>query len=110
MTAAIIQDIAVKLDRIHRATLLGVKNIFTAEEAAEYCGYSIRTIYRLTADREIPHYKRSGKIFFRREELDDWLTECKVKTTAEIESEADRHINITRYFQSQKKQSKNHGN
>jgi excisionase family DNA binding protein len=53
------------------------KSILNIEEVAELCQISKRTVYKKTSLGEIPHYKQSGKLFFKRDELDSWLTEKK---------------------------------
>lgn len=43
-------------------------------EACMYIGVSESMLYKLTANKEIPHYKPRGKmIYFAKEELDEWL-------------------------------------
>ncbi|HEY4874083.1 MAG TPA: helix-turn-helix domain-containing protein [Puia sp.] len=57
-----------------RNFMLSRKNIFTVEELSKYSGMSKSTIYKLTFERDIPFYKPGGKlIFFRRNEIDDWI-------------------------------------
>lgn len=43
-----------------------------AKAAAEYLGCGTRTIERYLAD--IPHYKIGAALFFRKSELDRWIT------------------------------------
>ena len=43
------------------------------ESAAKFLGLSRWTIYAKTSAREIPFHKKAGKIFFYRQELNDWL-------------------------------------
>ena len=51
------------------------KNVLNFEEAVEYTGMKASYLYKLTSTGKIPHYKPYGKmIFFRREELEDFLT------------------------------------
>ena len=48
--------------------------VFTFSEACMYIGVSESMLYKLTANKEIPHYKPRGKmIYFAKEELDEWL-------------------------------------
>lgn len=52
-----------------------LKEVLTLNEASAYLGLHTSLVYKLTMDMEIPHYKPFGKyVFFRREELEDWLT------------------------------------
>lgn len=61
------------------------KEILTLDEAAEYTGMKKSSLYKLTSSRTIPHYKPTGKnCFFRRTELEDWLTTNPVATTTEL--------------------------
>ncbi len=53
------------------------KQILRLEEAAEFCGITTRTIYKKTSLGEIPHYKQAGKLYFKLDELEAWLTEKK---------------------------------
>jgi len=45
----------------------------TAEQAAQYLGLAVRTIYNRVQKGAIPHHKRDGILRFRRSELDAWL-------------------------------------
>lgn len=54
---------------------------FTTEQAVEYLntdkGYKIarNTLYKLIHDGMIPSYKRGGRVWFKRSELDAWVEE-----------------------------------
>jgi excisionase family DNA binding protein len=52
-------------------------------EAAKHIGKSKPTIYRLVGEREIPHHKKGGKLYFFKEELDEWIKTGKVKTKSD---------------------------
>lgn len=53
------------------------KRVLNIKETSEFTGLTERTIYKKTSGGEIPHYKQAGKLFFNREELEDWLLENK---------------------------------
>jgi len=64
-----------------------VKEILTLEETVIYLGLSKSTLYKLTSKKQIPHYVPGGKkIYFKRSELDNWIFQYKVYSTAEMES------------------------
>ena len=64
------------------------KNILTVDEVINYTGFSQKQIYKLTSTRQIPHYKPSGrKLFFKKDEIDEWITLGKVKTLKELGDE-----------------------
>jgi len=46
-------------------------------EAADFLQISIHTIYRLTCQEKIPHYKRGTKLYFDATDLSEWLKEKK---------------------------------
>jgi hypothetical protein len=55
--------------------------ILTVQQAAS-------TLYEKTSRKLIPHFKKGNKLYFHLSELQQWITEGKVKTHEEIESEA----------------------
>lgn len=72
------------------------REIIDIKEAADLTRLTVQGIYRKTHNREIPFYKRNNKLYFRRSELEQWLTSCRVSTTAEIDSEASLRIAMAR--------------
>jgi excisionase family DNA binding protein len=44
------------------------------DKAAEYLDWPRQRLYKLTAAGEIPHYKHEGRLLFRSDELEHWLT------------------------------------
>lgn len=75
-----------------RDLLLLQKDIFTISEVCSYTGFEKSYIYKLTSLRKIPHFKSPGgkNIFFKRSEINDWLTQIKIKTIDEINLEANK--------------------
>lgn len=49
--------------------------IFTLDEVAAYLKVGKRTVYRLAAAKKIPAFKVGGTWRFRRQEIDQWITE-----------------------------------
>lgn len=49
--------------------------IFTLDELAAYLKVGKRTVYRLAAAKKIPAFKVGGTWRFRRQEIDQWITE-----------------------------------
>jgi hypothetical protein len=45
----------------------------------------------MTSKRTLPHYKHGHRIYFRKNELDDWINKGKVKTQEEIQEEASNY-------------------
>ena len=92
MTAELKQYMDERFDRVERTTLLGAKEVLTVEEAAMLTGYAVKGIYQLTSEKRIPHYKKNGRLYFRKSELEGWMTQHKVLTEQEINSKADTYL------------------
>ena len=61
------------------------KEVLTLDETAQYTGMKKSYLYKLTAAKAIPHYKPNGKnCFFKRTELEEWLTTNPVATAADL--------------------------
>lgn len=88
MTTDFKQHIDELFDRLERAALIKAKPVLGVEEAAAFTGYTVKGIYTLTSEKRIPHYKRNGKVYFKKDDLVDWMTETKVLTEQEIQNKA----------------------
>ena len=63
--------------------------ILTTSEACKFLDFSKSYLYKLTSKQTLPHYKPNGKkIYFRRGDLQEWLLQNRIKSLAEIETEA----------------------
>lgn len=92
MEATEINEIKDKLDRIERLTLLAAKPVLDIQEAVLFTGFSLGHLYRLTSTREIPHYKKDRKLYFKKSELEEWMLEQRVQTNAEIDAKAQSYM------------------
>ena len=68
------------------------EEVFDIKEATAYLKLSKSTMYRMTMDREIPHYKVGKRLYFRKDELDAWINKGKVETQEEISEQADQFL------------------
>jgi len=77
-----------------RNALISKKEVLTVPELEKYMGISKSTIYKMTHERRIPHYKPTGKlIFFKRAEIDQWMLTNPVEQMLGIyDRVAGRHI------------------
>lgn len=80
--------ISSRLDRIEHLALINTKPILDIKEAATFTGFSVKHLYRLTSTKQIPHFKKNAKLLFKKTELENWLTEHKVLTAAEVNQRA----------------------
>jgi len=64
------------------------KRVLNIDEAAQYLGYTRRTLQDYVHARKIPYSKPSGKLYFDREALDEWMLSNPVRTSAQLDSQA----------------------
>ena len=77
------------------ANIIGTqKEVLTTDEAARYLGVSKSCLYKMTMNRQIPHYKSpSGKMcYFNRREVEAWMQSQRVATDDELEARAQNLI------------------
>lgn len=67
-------------------------DVFDVLEVAAYLKLGKSTIYKLTMDQQLPHYKVSKRLYFRKEEIDNWINKAKVKTQEEINEAVNSHL------------------
>lgn len=64
------------------------KVMLSIDDCAELTGLSKGHLYKLTSQNIIPFYKPNGcRIYFKREEVLEWLQSNRVKTNKEISKE-----------------------
>jgi len=66
--------------------------IMNIKQLAEYLKCSTSSIYKNTSTRQIPHFKRGKRVYFKKTEIDEWITQLRIKTTDEIDLEASTYI------------------
>lgn len=74
-----------ELKQIRQLAVIQSKNTLTMEEASVYTGLSLPYLYQMTSKHLIPFYKSpgGGKNYFKKEELDEWLTSCHYNSIEE---------------------------
>ena len=81
-----------RLSQLEAAMLtanVAAKEILTFDEACVYMGVSRSFLYKCTSTNRIPHYKPSGRmIYFKKEELAEWILQNRVSTSEEIAMKA----------------------
>lgn len=69
--------------------LFYLKEALTTQEAAQYLGMKVSTLYKKTMNNEIPFYSPCSKrLFFRRTELEQWMLQNRHATNEEMQAEA----------------------
>lgn len=79
-----LEDIAKRLDRLETLTALSAKNVLDINDTAELTGYSVKYLRQLIARRDIPHYRRGNRLYFNRDEIEDWMMGERIPTNEEI--------------------------
>lgn len=83
------KELTERLARLESLLLAGTKEVLTLEECSTFTGYSKNHLYRLTSQRVIPFYKpMGGTIYFKKQEIEEWLLQNRQATEAEINSKA----------------------
>lgn len=78
-------------DLLSASVLISQKEVLSASEAATYMNVSLSHLYKLTAERKVPHFKPMGKmVYFNRLELEQWLQKNRVATDEELEQQAQK--------------------
>lgn len=86
--AATLEELSLKLDRIGELALISAKTVLDLNEASLFTGFSTGHLYRLTSGREIPHFKKNRKLYFKKSDLEAWLCAERVLTVKEINNRA----------------------
>ena len=89
-----------RLDRLEVLTLLAAKSVLTLEEVCLLTGLAKSTVYKMTANRVIPHYHADGgkHLYFKKDEVEDWLTRNRVSSHNE-----DKQRAVNEYFSKKQK-------
>lgn len=74
------------LEKQEMFSFLQTKNVLTTEEAALYLSVSVPTLRNLKRNKKIASYQPNRKVFYKREDLDEWLLNSKQSDESTIES------------------------
>lgn len=68
------------------------KQFFTTKEAAAFLGYQVSYLYKLIMWRRLPFYKVGRGVRFKKEDLVNFLTECRVSSNDELQGKAELNL------------------
>ncbi len=69
------------------------KDILSLKEACHFLDISPSFLYKLTAERKISFYVPNGKkIYFKKVELEKWLTDHRINSESEIQAEEYKNL------------------
>lgn len=83
-----LNGIKVDTEQSNRRTEIFKKNVWNIDELAIYLRLSADRCSRLAKDRAFPSYKQNGRYYFKREEIEAWLTTNRISSVDETNSEA----------------------
>lgn len=86
------EEIKKQLDRIERLALLSAKTVLQLDDACILTGLKKSTLYVMTCEKRIPHYKNNGRVYFDRSELEQWMKQNRISTIQEIDLQANSYI------------------
>lgn len=66
--------------------------LMNIKELGDYINYQKTSIYGLVQKRKIPFIKASGKLHFRKKDIDQWLNDGQRKGKKEINKLADEYL------------------
>ena len=68
------------------------KELLTVKDMSKKLDITEGAIYNLTSAQKIPFFKRGGRIYFDREEIDEWIRSDRRKTIKQLQDEAENAI------------------
>lgn len=69
------------------------KDVLNFNEACAYLDISASHLYKMTSQKQIPHFCPQGKkLYFNRAELDEWLQRNRQTSTDEIDTMAANYL------------------
>src|SRR5689334_11176192 len=69
------------------------KDVLNVNEASAYLDMSASHLYKMTSQKQIPHFCPQGKkLYFKRAELDEWLLRNRQDSRDEIETLAANYL------------------
>lgn len=83
-----LEGIKADAERSNRRAETLKKNVWNIDELAVYLRLSCDRCSRLAKDRAFPSYKQNGRYYFKREEIEAWLTANRVSSVDDTNSAA----------------------
>jgi len=69
------------------------EELLNIKQVADLLGLAVPTIYSLVSRGQIPVSKRSGKLFFLKTEIFDWIKAGRRRSKVELQKEAEKFFN-----------------
>ena len=78
--------------QIDNVPVVYANELMNVQQVAEYLSLSVQTIYGLVHKMEIPNSKQGKRLYFKRSEIDEWISQSRRKTRVEIEQETSNYL------------------
>lgn len=88
--------VASALERAERIKAVFAKKIWDVEDLAIALKKSESRIRHMAREQAFPSYVQNGQLFFKREEIEAWQTQCRRPSKNEIASEAATRLATSR--------------
>lgn len=87
-----------RLDRIERLVIIGSKEVLNTSEVAMMLNVAVQTVRNMMHEKAIPYYKRGGKAFFKKSEIENWMLQERIPTSDEIKSQAATYVALKKLY------------
>jgi excisionase family DNA binding protein len=95
-----IQNEIIEIKELLLALNIQQKEFLTVEDATVYLQLSKSCLFKMTSKREVPFYKPGGKkIYFKKSEIDEWITNSKIESIIDIETEVESYLSRNKKLQ-----------
>jgi excisionase family DNA binding protein len=90
-----------RLDRIEKAidkinstsqNTTEINSLMNIKEVAYYLNITISAVYGLTHRRKIPNYKVGKKLYFKKEEIDNWILSKRSTTVEDVNLKVNEYL------------------
>lgn len=72
--------------------------LMNVDGTSKFIDLAIPTIYGLVHQKKIPHYKKSGRLYFMKSEILEWIKSGKQESKSDIEIRANEYLSKNRLF------------
>lgn len=91
------EHILEELREIKALSLLSAKNVLTIEDVSKLTDLSVSCLYKKTCAKEIPYYKKDKRIYFKRQEIEEWMLQNRISTNEELKDSAINYVATGRF-------------
>ncbi|HQG56390.1 MAG TPA: helix-turn-helix domain-containing protein [Bacteroidales bacterium] len=66
-----------------------VGDFLTVNDVSQILKISKGAVYNMTSTRQIPYFKKCGRVYFDRSEIDEWIRQGRCKTIKQLQADAE---------------------